>query len=150
MLEVLIALVIFAIGMLGIAALQAQSLLMNRYAGNYAAALQMAQDLKGQILANPAAQAAGAFMLMEADAASHCAVRMRCDPGAIARGGYRNWLVRLNRLLPGAKGIVCHDSSPADGNTRSYRCDGGGAPVIKIWWTERDGREMVVYSGLEA
>jgi prepilin-type N-terminal cleavage/methylation domain-containing protein len=46
------------------------------------------------------------------------------------------WRLGLVRDLPGAQGLVCLDQLPNDGNNSNPSCDGLGSPVVKIIWVD--------------
>jgi type IV pilus assembly protein PilV len=46
------------------------------------------------------------------------------------------WQQQIRSSLPGGRGVVCRDSTPEDGAADEAACDGTGAPVIKIFWSE--------------
>jgi type IV pilus assembly protein PilV len=59
-----------------------------------------------------------------------------CPDEAIAATSIQSWQNHLAGEVPGANGVVCRDSTPDDGDTSDPSCDGSGALVIKIFWTE--------------
>jgi len=63
LIEVMIALVIFTVALLGLAGLQAASLRDNQLAYLNTVATQLAHDMGERIRANPAAAAAGAYLV---------------------------------------------------------------------------------------
>ena len=74
-----------------------------------------------------------------------------CRGGALAAANMSAWNRQLSREIPGSNGLVCRDSTPDDGDTSDPACDGNGALVIKVFWTEPrhrkdadDGQRRVV------
>jgi len=65
-----------------------------------------------------------------------------------------DWQSRLRSDLPGGMGLVCRDNTPDDGDSVNPSCDGSGALVIKVFWTEsrhqdsEDGGQRRVVSRL--
>lgn len=59
-----------------------------------------------------------------------------CPGEAMAAGNLESWQTQLRNELPGGEGVVCRDSAPDDGNAHDPSCDGSGAMVIKVFWTE--------------
>jgi len=59
-----------------------------------------------------------------------------CRAEALAAADMAAWKRRLSREVPGAYGLVCRDSTPDDGSASDPACDGSGALVIKVFWTE--------------
>lgn len=88
LIEALIALVVLSIGLLGIAALQTQSLLQSRNAFLTSQATSLAQDMADRIRANPQ----GSYNLAEgADAPSG---------DSLAANDMRGWLADIATTLP--------------------------------------------------
>ena len=77
-----------------------------------------------------------------------------CRDEALAASNVLSWQGRLDQELPGSTGLVCFDSTPDDGDSTDPSCDGGGALVVKIFWTEsrhenaEDGGQRRVVSRL--
>jgi type IV pilus assembly protein PilV len=59
-----------------------------------------------------------------------------CPDEAIAAASIQAWQRHLAQEVPGANGLVCRDSTPDDGDASEPSCDGSGALVIKVFWTE--------------
>lgn len=89
---------------------------------------------------------------MTSDAAGHylsaieggpgCDAGQTCTPEAMAASGLASWRRRLEEDLPQGVGLVCLDATPDDGDAVGPSCDGGGGPVIKVFWelpAEEDG-----------
>lgn len=85
------------------------------------------------------------LVMMNSDALGHyvnpapeadldCSLDSSCTPEQMAASSLGDWQSRLSRKLPGGQGLVCLDSSPDDGDVSDPACDGGGNPVIKIFW----------------
>jgi Tfp pilus assembly protein PilV len=77
-----------------------------------------------------------------------------CEGAAFAGDDLESWRRQLTRELPGASGLVCRDRTPDDGKADDPACDGGGALVAKVFWTEsrhqqdEDGGERRVVARL--
>jgi type IV pilus assembly protein PilV len=77
-----------------------------------------------------------------------------CRGDALAAANMATWKGRLSQEVPGSYGLVCRDSTPDDGNASEPACDGDGALVIKVFWTEsrhdkaEDGGQRRVVSRL--
>lgn len=57
------------------------------------------------------------------------------EPG-FAQRELEQWQQRVSSALPHAHGVVCLDSSPADGDPAQPACDGTGAAVAKVFWKQ--------------
>ena len=141
LIEVLIAVVILAGGLLGLAALQAASLKNNQSAYNRSQATQLAYDLADRVRANVAGVGTYTTILpsaatVQADCTS---VSTTCTAADMATNDLKEWDTAL-KTLPGGEGIVCFDStvSPSDGTSAATpACDGAGTTyAIKIWWND--------------
>ena len=136
LIEVLAALVIFSIGLLGLAGLQFNALRGNQGAYESTVASLQAMDVADRLRANPVGVNAGAYDQLAVNAA---------DPGCMASG-----CNAVNAgFLPAGQGVICLDSTPFDGVSQAANgCDGaltdlngdgaGDARVfaIKIWWDD--------------
>lgn len=157
LLEVLIAVVILSIGLLGVAGLQAFSLRNNQEAYMRSQAAILAMDITERMRANMAGVQAGAYDLGTATANANCnSAGSGCTPAQLAQNDLHEWRTALFAALPTpnpstaglGEGIVCIDSNPTpgasgkDGNgVTDHQCDGNGSVyAVKIWWdTNRDG-----------
>jgi len=150
LIEVLIAMLVLAVGLLGLAGLQATSLRNNQSAYNRSQATQLAYDLTDRMRANVAGKATYTAMLPSAAAAkSACLSLPGCAKEGMAEndlyqwncavaGGCENDTPPILATLPSGQGIVCLDSTPDDGaSTAAPNCDGAGNTyTIKIWWDD--------------
>ena len=59
-----------------------------------------------------------------------------CNAQDLASANLTSWHTRLRKELPGGTGLVCRDSTPADGNASDPLCDGNGTVVVKVFWSE--------------
>jgi type IV pilus assembly protein PilV len=143
MLEVMIAIVVIAFGLLGLAGLQAFSLKNNQSASLRVAATMLAADMVDRMKANFQGVIAGEYNKPNpADygtAVPGCLTTSGCTPQELAQNDLREWADRIAAALPNANGIVCLDSTPNDGADQANpACDNAGATlyVIKIWWLD--------------
>ena len=121
LLEVLIALLILSIGLLGLAALQTTGLRSNQMASMRTLATEAGYDITDRMRANPAGVAADEYVIAIGDA-----------PGDTSATGtaltdLTEWRASVNRLPGGASQITQCDT--ADG------CD-GLTHVITVYWDE--------------
>lgn len=140
--EVLITLVIFAFGMLGVAALQMVSL-TNLDTSQY----RSLASLKAAEMADRMRANAGLTYVDVVGADGSCrathyadshAAPVTCGAPAMAADDVYDWKAELAGRLPSGEGVICLDSTPDDGLPTATACDGiGTALAVKVWWTER-------------
>jgi type IV pilus assembly protein PilV len=150
LIEVLIAMVVIAMGLLGLAGLQATNLKNNQSAYFRSQATQLAYDIADRMRVNNTNSGADydtktGSCLTEPDDAKKQLCLEKCKTAActtaqMADYDLNNWGIKLANILPSGEGIVCKDSTPADGTVGNHKCDGtGNAFAVKIWWD--DNRE---------
>lgn len=145
--EVLVTLVIFTVGLLGIIKLQLVGL--NLASDSYyrtVAAIQ-ANDMIDRMRANHAETSLGTGSAYNNNATgvshSSCYDTTGCSVKELAEQDLYEWSQNIAAKLPSGKGIVCIDSTPTDGNNNNFQCDNvinnSTAPIfaIKIIWYER-------------
>ena len=149
LLEVLIAVVIFAIGLLGIAGLQVAGMRYTHGSQLRAVATIQAENMADRMRANKVGLAAGKYNVegtMPTSYSVDCSVA-DCDTGQLAEYDLVVWNVAAADgkphesnadVLPSGKGVVCIDSTPDDGGPDGWECDNEGIVyAIKIAWEER-------------
>ena len=141
LLEVLIAIVVVAFGLLGLAGLQVFALKNNQSASLRVAATNLTTDIIDRMKSNYLGVINGNYD--QPNTASYttvvpgCSQATGCTPAALAQNDLREWQQRVAASLPGGVGIVCLDSSPNEAATPgAAACDGVGAAAysVKIWW----------------
>lgn len=115
MLELLIAVIIVSVGLLGIASMQVIGLRNNHSAYMRSQATILAYDMVDRMRANSAAALAAQYDIAIADAAPACAA-------AVAACDLNSWLTRLNSTLPNGEGSVS--------------VSGVGAVTVIVQWTD--------------
>ena len=135
LLEVLIAGTVFSLGLAGLAALLLASVIGSAEARREGIASVAAASLAEQIRLNPGALER--FLDPPARVSRVCGANERdpCTAGQRADFDFRLWQLELADSIPGARGIVCRDSTPLDGLADNVQCDGSGPLVIKIFWS---------------
>lgn len=141
LLEVLVTLVVVAIGLLGLAGLQLTALQNNHSAYMRSQATILAGDIIDRVKANSAAVTAGDYNEGTANQDTNCeSASAGCSSAAMAGNDLYQWESALASQLPNGKGVVCIDSSPDDGTDETNAnngCNGTGSMyVVKIWWTD--------------
>lgn len=143
LLEVLISIVIIAFGLLGIAGLQAFALKNNHSASLRLTATSLAADMVDRMKTNVTGVGSGAYDAptaapYDAPIVNAC-LAAGCDPAQMAQHDLAEWGAKVKAAMPGGSGVVCLDSTPADGTAPgAAQCDGNGfvGYVIKIWWSD--------------
>lgn len=132
--EVLVALVILAVGLLGIAALYVDSLRASRTALLRTQAIAVASDLADRIRANrDACDASACAYTGEGALTAACETTAGCTAAELAANDIARWRDTASNLLPGFVGTVEFD----DGTPDQY--------VIRVTWTEPDSGVDSVY-----
>ena len=150
LLEVLVSIVILSFGVLGAVGLQATSLKANREVRAQADGLRFAEELaelmRGNKVTSVKLDATDNPYLVSSISgltAETCglpgASTAACGSGAaIARRDIYEWAQRVQAALPGAKAVVCQDSTPYDSSgLPQWTCsNSGGVLVLKLGWTK--------------
>lgn len=150
--EVMVAVAILALGMLGTVGMQAFALQSNRDARLQAQAVALANELADmmrgnmEISAQNSAAANPYLLLTEWDGSADIPTRGYClrvgqscgdNITAVAQAEMTDWLARINSELPGVRVKVCFDSQPYSNSLPQWLCDNNntnGTAVIKIGW----------------
>jgi len=113
LMEVLIALLVLSIGLLGLAALQTIGLRSNQMANMRTVATQQAYDMSDRMRANPSGLAAQDYVQAVTDTVTTPAVNCNnetCTPAQMAAFDLAAWMTAVNRL-PGGRGGIVRDAS---------------------------------------
>jgi type IV pilus assembly protein PilV len=148
--EVLVALVIFAFGLLGAAGLQLSTLRSNQFSGSASVAVSLARDYADLMQTYPSvitSTTAGtsSFFLdtsgYTTTSATACnGALANCDGAAMLNAMKSDWAKRVKLALPDGRAEVCRDSAPRDasGNLQWGSCnDTGDLVVIKFGWAAK-------------
>ena len=103
--EALVALVVIAVGMLGIAGLYLSSLQASRSAKLRSHAVELAGSIGDRIRANREAEAAYATATYGGEPAEHDCETDRCTPAQLAQDDLAKWLADVRAQLPGADAV---------------------------------------------
>jgi type IV pilus assembly protein PilV len=153
LLEVLIALVVFSIGLLGLAGLQTVSLRNTASSSSRTIATQLAYDIADRMRANSVGVVNGNYLQAATTigaAPANCYTSAGCTAANMAAMDLFAWRTRLARELNGGLGVVCRDSSAPEtvsvsaGVVTDPGCDNAvGSPIyVKIFWSDRDERNV--------
>ncbi|GAB6067345.1 hypothetical protein JCM13664_06630 [Methylothermus subterraneus] len=149
LLEILIAVLVLAIGLLGLAGLQTTGLHSNHSASLRTQATLLAYDMTDRMRANRAGFQGG-FYNNPTPADHNCVwdggAPSVCDPKQMAKHDVFEWNSAIAQALPSGAGVVCLDATPDDGgdtngdgtvDASEYACDGSGSfYVVKLWWVD--------------
>lgn len=133
MIEVAVATAVFSMGLGSLSMMMLASVQGTAEASHRTAATTQAYSLAELIAMQ--SDAFGHYIDPPGAAAPACDAGI-CPDEAIAADSIQAWQRHLAREVPGANGLVCRDSTPDDGNASDPSCDGNGALVIKVFWTE--------------
>jgi type IV pilus assembly protein PilV len=142
LLEVLVAVVVLSVGLLGLASLQVNGLRFNHSAYMRTQATLLAEELADRMRANRPGFNANDYDNPAAVLVAACRTPAGCTPAQLAQNDVAEWQQALNALLPGGQGVVCRDAVPieAASTPAAPSCGGGATYAIKIWWDDnRDG-----------
>ena len=155
LIEVLVALFVLAIGVVGASAAQLAAQRTRQHAALSAEAAQLAGSLAARMQAN--LQVAGLpdganpYLTLQYDAqvdgvpvsGASCFGAALCDPLAMAAFDLHETRLLMHGRFPGGRIAVCRDDAPWDAALGRYRweCSGGSyaALAIKVGWHGSDG-----------
>ena len=161
LIEVLIAVLVLALALLGLAALQVTSLSNSQSAYNRSQATQLAYDLADRMRANIKGKSTYTSMLPSAakvktdcrktigcsftDMAENDLYEWNCSVAIVS--GCKNNNPSIEATLPNGQGVVCLDATPDDGTSvTDPQCSGPGPDtvfVVKIWWDDDRTKDPV-------
>lgn len=104
LIEVLIAMLVLAVGLLGLAGLQATSLKNNQSAYNRSQATQLAYDLADRMRANVAGKTT--YTTGTATATAACLTTAGCTKEAMAENDLKEWNDAITATLPSGAGTI--------------------------------------------
>lgn len=160
LLEVLIAIIILSIGMLGAVGMQATALHSNKEAGNQATASTFARELaekmrgnKGVAIQTVAADNPYLFdVTLDATVATpavNCFNDGCPTPKDAALWDVADWQGRVKAALPTPRVMVCFDKDPFDGAGKPrWACtNDGDIAVLKMSWTRNNTAGTLEFAG---
>ena len=143
LIEVLVAVVVLAIGVLGASAMQLTALRVRHESMLMSNAAQMASAMADRLRANPG-QIGPVYLTLDYDAGAEPAPAMPatlcwsggCDSGAVAGADVYDLKRQVAAQLPAGRVRICRDTGMWAAGGLRWACAGGpGAPVvIKIGW----------------
>lgn len=141
LIEILVSLLILAIGLLGMAGLQTVSLRNTQSAYQRTQAAILSTDVVERVRANLQGVEAGSYDNAAGELTAACNSVAGCSAAQMAANDVAEWKLALATALPEGEGTLCADSTPDDGTPAAPACDGiGDVFAVKIWWdSDRDG-----------
>lgn len=147
LIEVLITLLIAALGLAGLAALMLNGVATANSANLNSVAVGHAQTGVDMMRANLDAYMDGWYdgtnTSGAAPATVTCTGSNGCSGAQQATNDFASWRERVAASLPGGVAFMCMDSTPDDGQPAALACDGNGYNVIKIFWLEARGADAL-------
>ncbi len=152
LLEVLVTVVIFSVGLLGIAGLQMTGMKQTHNSHLRATAPTQVMDMADRMRANMAGVEAGDYALVYATCTTDCATcaprdcaTSECNAAELAEYDVCEWTMETAAALPGGAARICLDDTPAPASattdwstTTDWGCSGTGIiHAVKLQWTER-------------
>lgn len=144
LIEVLVALIVLSIGLLGLAGLQTVSLRGNHSAYLRGQATLLAYDMADRMRANLSAVKSGNYNNPTLPSTIPNCESSDCTPSSMAQYDISRWRTAIAGWLPSGAGVVCIDGDLDDDDDTPVatpdapKCDNdGSAPyVIKVWWDD--------------
>lgn len=137
LIEVLVAIAIFVVGMLGLLSLLTNSLSWSYSANHTTRAAMLAYQMADHVRGNVTQFAA--YNDPNSTVTSTCLTTTGCTPLQMVQSEYALWNNRITNALPAGQGMICRDNTPTDGDPGNWQCDdsAGAAPmVVKICWSK--------------
>lgn len=142
LLEVLVALLVLSIGLLGLAGLQVTGLRDNHSAYLRSQAVLLAQDMADRMRQNRTGVNANNYMIITLPVTGvipNC-ISTVCTAAQIATADANDWALLLTSELPlGIGSVVCTDS---DGGIDPDPCTNGSVHIVTVQWD--DNKDSVV------
>lgn len=139
LLEVLVAVVVLSVGLLGLASLQVNGLRFNHSAYMRTQATLLAEELADRMRANRPGFIANNYDNPAGALVPACRTAAGCTAAEMARNDIAEWQQALAALLPNGQGVVCRDGVPIEvaSTPAAPSCDEGTTYAIKVWWDDR-------------
>lgn len=148
LMEVLVAILILSIGLLGVVVTQYESIKANKSAFDTSIVAALAAEGADRVRANvPGVRHpdTGAdrteYDLITAAGSDPSCIDSGCSYQELAAHDAFEWISSIQNSLPGGQGVICRDSTPYDGtSSAAHQCDGNADAngldifAIKIWW----------------
>ncbi len=143
LIEVLVAVLIFSVGMLGLAGLQLTATQSNHSALLRSTATLQTYDIADRMRANMIAVNNNDYTTVAPTVVAACKTTAGCTTSQMAQNDLAEWNASMGAILTNGTGVICRDDTPADGTAAAPACDGGTNFAIKVFWIDdRNGREV--------
>lgn len=136
MMEVLTSVVIFSVGLAGMATMSLTSLRTTADGQFNTQAMFIGEELADLMRANLAAYETSNFVNLPTIGSKVCASDSNCTIVEQAQYDSGQWQSHVLTELPGGLSHICMDSTPNDGNPGAEACDGTGLNTVKIFWLD--------------
>ena len=142
LIEVMIALVIISVGLLGLAGLQVSSLQQNQSAYYRSQATLFAYDIADRMRANIDEVDAGSYFIASAaentDCVNFTGAAAGCDPDEMAAHDIGEWQDAILDELPLGGGRVCRSNLTDDdlGDPDCEAATSNNPIVVYVWWND--------------
>ena len=156
LLEVLVAMFVLAVGVLGAAGTQASSARLRQQAALESDAAALASSLAARMRVNPAQMAlpdaSNPYLQLDYDAAAgpppappvHCFDTVACDAAQMAQFDIHELARGVYEAFPGGRILVCRDLGSAASPGWSCAAGGNAPVVVKIGWRNGAGATRLV------
>lgn len=150
LIEVLVSMLVLAIGVIGAAGLQLGAMRTTQQSAFQSIALQLASEMADKMRANDSQmkQSSSLFLAVDYKSASDgepsapgkSCYAASCGGTELAAFDIYEWEKRVKDALPGGRVLICRDTSPWDAGRSSltWDCNGnsdtGASYVIKVGW----------------
>lgn len=165
LIEILVSLVIFVIGMLGAAGLQLAILRSNQFAAQAAIATQLARDYEEIVQMVPSAsisasEGSTSFSALDTNTTSSVTITeckgtsAACTPAQFAAYMLNEWKNQVTTHLPAGRAVVCRDSAPKDSSGAGeglyhWTCNNeGDMLMIKLGWSAKAAKNDSVMQAI--
>ena len=165
LIEILVSLVIFAIGMLGTAGLQLATLRSNQFTAQAAVATQLARDYEEIVQMVPSAsisasEGSTSFSALDTNTTSSVTIKeckgtsAACTPTEFAAYMLNEWKNQVTTNLPAGRAVVCRDSAPKDSSGAGeglyhWTCNNeGDMLMIKLGWAAKTAKNDSVMQAI--
>lgn len=141
LIEVLVSMTILAVGILGIGAMQTNTLKANQNSYMRTQAVFHANDIVERMRSNTQGIEAGNYNDPTPVVTAACQTAAGCTAAQMAANDVAQWETSVAAALPAGAATVCLDSTATDGTSALPACDNAGELyAVKIWWDDdRDG-----------
>lgn len=167
LIEILVSLVIFAIGMLGTAGLQLATLRSNQFTAQAAIATQLARDYEEIVQMVPSAtisasEGTTSFSALDTSVTSSATITeckgssAACTPAQLTAYMLNEWKNQVTTKLPAGRAVVCRDSAPKDTSGAGdglyhWTCNNeGDMLMIKLGWAAKTAKNDTVMQSIAA